>query len=69
MRTFPNPVLSVSDIPTNSITMTGDDGKQATINFSGDSVTYSGNLPVDESARIFFNAILSRFQTAAGMLK
>lgn len=31
---------------------------QAVIDFSGDKVTYSGDLPIDESARIFFDFVM-----------
>lgn len=34
-----------------------DAGKQAIIDFSGNVVTYSGDLPVEESARLFFEAV------------
>ena len=32
-------------------------GKQSKIDFSGDKVTYSGDLPVDEAARLFFDSV------------
>jgi hypothetical protein len=32
-------------------------GKHFNIDFSGDKVTYSGDLPVDEGAKIFFDAV------------
>jgi len=31
---------------------------QAVIDFSGDKVTYSGELPVDEAAKVFFDAVM-----------
>ncbi len=31
---------------------------QAIIDFSGDKVTYSGELPVDEAAKVFFEAVM-----------
>jgi len=31
---------------------------QAVIDFSGDKVTYSGDLPIDESAKIFFDFVM-----------
>lgn len=33
------------------------DGREATVDFGGDAITYSGELSVDESAKIFFNAL------------
>jgi len=35
---------------------------QAIINFSGDKVTYSGDLPVDEAAKVFFDVVLGYIQ-------
>lgn len=32
--------------------------KSATIDFGGDKVTYSGDLPVDDAAKVFFDAVL-----------
>lgn len=37
-----------------SITMTGPDGRSATVDFGGEVVEYSGDLPVSESAMLFF---------------
>ncbi len=31
---------------------------QAIIDFSGDKVTYSGDLPVDEAAKVFFDVVM-----------
>ena len=31
---------------------------KAIIDFSGDKVTYSGDLPVDEAAKVFFDAVM-----------
>ncbi len=42
--------------PPRFFTLYGDDGRRATIDFSGESVTYSGELPVDESAKKLFEA-------------
>lgn len=33
-----------------------DDGRQAVINFCGETLTYSGELSVGESAKLFFDA-------------
>ena len=40
--------------PSRLFTFAGDDSREATLDFSGDSVTYSGELSIDESAKIFF---------------
>ena len=37
--------------------MTNDDGKQAIVDFSGDTVTYTGELNVDDAARLFFDKV------------
>jgi len=37
---------------------------QAIIDFSGDKVTYSGDLPVDEAAKVFFDAVMGYVQEA-----
>ena len=40
-----------------NIMITNPKGKSATIDFSGDQVTFSGELPVDEAAKIFFEHV------------
>jgi len=40
-----------------TFTMSGADGRQATVDFSGAEVTYSGDLPVSDAAKIFFDAV------------
>lgn len=44
-----------------SITITNND-KEATINFCGDKIVYSGELPVDESAKIFFEYVFDNMK-------
>lgn len=39
------------------------DGKTAVIDFSGQAVTYSGDLPVDEAAKIFFDAVMRQMRS------
>jgi hypothetical protein len=41
------------------------DGRQAIIEFGGPAVTYAGDLPVEESARIFFEHCLGLVTEAA----
>jgi len=60
MKDMPDCVFKALD-PPRMITLCSPDGKQATIDFGGDAVVYSGDLPVDESAKIFFDAVFSYF--------
>lgn len=39
------------------LTVGNDSGQEAIIDFSGDTVTYSGDLPVAESAKLFFESV------------
>ena len=43
--------------PPHAITLRSPEGKDAHIDFNGDSVTYRGDLSVDESAKLFFDAV------------
>jgi len=43
--------------PSHNITLINPSGVEAHIDFNGDKVIYSGDLPVDESAKIFFDAV------------
>lgn len=43
--------------PGAKLTFTAPDGRSATIDFGGGKVTYSGELSVDESGRMFFDAL------------
>jgi hypothetical protein len=54
------PILTLS--PASNLTLYGPDGKEAVVDFGGDSVTYSGDLPVDEAAKIFFEAVFQNFK-------
>jgi len=40
-----------------NIKLTNPEGKSATIDFSSDAIIYGGDLPVEESAQIFFEHI------------
>jgi hypothetical protein len=44
-----------------SIELTNAEGKRAVIDFSGEVVTYSGDMPVAESAQAFFEALYTIF--------
>lgn len=51
----PYAVLSIS-ANYNTLNFTSPDGRTAVIDFSGESITYEGDLPVSESAKLFFEA-------------
>ena len=42
--------------PSSSLTFQSPDGKTAIIDFGGESITYKGDLTVEESAKMFFEA-------------
>lgn len=44
-------------MPARNIVLTNGQGLRAVIDFSGDRVTFSGDLPVDEAAQKFFDAV------------
>jgi len=58
VKDSPTPVFTLE--PVQMITLTHPDGREAVIDFSGDAVVYSGELPVEESARIFFECVFER---------
>ena len=41
-----------------TLTFVGKDGKEAVLDFCGEKLTYSGDLGVDEPARLFFEALM-----------
>ena len=43
--------------PSSSITFVPPDGRSALIDFGGESIVYSGDLSVDVSAKLFFEAL------------
>ncbi len=47
--------------PSNKITL-NNGVKKATIDFSGDVITYSGELSIDESAKIFFENVFGHIK-------
>lgn len=47
----------VRNTPPCNITLESSVGKRAIIDFGGDAVAYPGDLPVEESARLFFDAV------------
>jgi hypothetical protein len=51
------PIITVQPAP-RTIKFDNGKGQYATIDFSGPTVTYSGNMKVDESARMFFDLML-----------
>ena len=38
-------------------------GRTASVDFGGDKVTYGGDLAVDESAKVFFDAVMKQWKT------
>ena len=53
--------FSVDDFRSDKIIIQGKDGREAIIDFSGDKVTYSGELPIDESAKLFFEYVFGTY--------
>jgi hypothetical protein len=52
------PIITAAAPPKQGVlTIRNEAGKSAILDFSGDSVKYSGDLPVEESAKIFFTAL------------
>jgi len=49
--------LTFKIAPMVRIMLTSPSGKQAIIDFGGDKIEYSGDLPVSEAAKIFFEAV------------
>lgn len=53
--------LPISPIkPARTIKLTRPDGRSATINFEGNAVRYDGDLPVDDAAKAFFDAVFKQ---------
>ncbi len=48
--------------PTSILTFQNPNGKEAIIDFGGDEVTYEGDMPVAESARMFFDAVFGIYK-------
>ena len=48
--------------PPRTFTFQSPDGREAVLDFSGDEMTYSGDLPVAESAKIFFDLVLAHWR-------
>lgn len=61
IKDSPNMVFQITD-PPSSITLHSPDGRKAFIDFGGDEVIYSGDLPVAESAKIFFACVCYHFR-------
>ena len=56
-----SPMSSVQCSPSQALHIENPAGQRAIIDFSGDEVTYSGDIPVDESARLFFELVFGHF--------
>lgn len=48
--------------PIRTFTFTSPDGRKAVLDFGGDEMTYSGDLPVAESAKMFFDEIAAHWR-------
>lgn len=57
------PIAFTTPIPMHTFTMTSADGKQANVDFCDDEVTYSGDLPFAESAKLFFDAVIAHWKS------
>lgn len=53
----------------NTLELRNGAGRIAVIDFGGDSVTYSGDLTVAESAKLFFKAVLVPYSTRIAELE
>lgn len=57
--------MLVNDLkPSHTIQLTSPDGRTATIDFGGAEITYSGDLPASEGAKVFFDAVHRYFRDA-----
>ncbi len=55
--------MAIQDItPAHSIIINNPEGKELSIDFSGDKVIVTGELEYDEAAKLFFEALDSYFQ-------
>ena len=52
-----------------SFTFHGKDGKEAVLDFCGEKLTYSGDLEVDESAKLFFEYVVKRVVSCESVTK
>lgn len=57
-----NKAISISQLEPMAVLSFNKGDKEAAIDFDGDEVTYSGDLPVDESAKLFFEAVFQRLK-------
>jgi hypothetical protein len=61
----PEPTSSI-DLSVTEIVFCNPQNKCIGIDFSGDSLVYSGDLGVDEAARIFFDAVFKIYKEEIG---
>ena len=62
----PTAMVSFLDVPP-EITVHAPSGKTATIAYGGDEVVYSGELPVAESAKVFFDCLRGYYRSCNGL--
>ncbi len=48
--------------PLRTFTFQSPDGREAVLDFGGDEMIYSGDLPVAESAKMFFDEVLAQWR-------
>ena len=54
-------VTMIDFTPTTMLTFVNPEGLEGTIDFGGKSIVYSGDLHVDESAILFFEAMFKQY--------
>ena len=59
--------IRATEVP-RTIRLCRGDGKEAIIDFSGDTVTFGGDLPVDEAAKVFFQAVGELLRKPQGLI-
>ena len=55
------PIITAANIPFHMITLSNPEGLEAHIDFNGDKVVYTGDLDVDEAAKMFFDHVLKYY--------
>ena len=58
----PESVFTIQMTPFTALTFGNEEGQSATVDFGGEEVTYSGDMPVAESAKMFFNNVLRLYK-------
>jgi len=56
------PITIAPIAPARTICMTSPDGRKAVIDFGGDAVKFSGDLPIEDAAKQFFEYVFEYFK-------